>query len=253
MTLHELPLWAMGGIMVGGAVATAGMIGWATRAWYRRTQEPAFDKWETMLGVLAVLTALLVTFLANNVWTDVTEANHVVRDEARALQQAINIAESLPRIEAPLRALIHRYVVELVEREWDAMARDEIDDATPSLLRDAERFVLAIVPENDNERLVHGRLARHLEAASEARFKRLEISHRKVAPLRWAGVLVAIVLTLITIAVVHVRNPRAQVILLGFYATSIGAILLQILAYDRPFVGAIIVGPEPFLGLLRLP
>jgi Protein of unknown function (DUF4239) len=242
----------MAGVMLGAAYAAAGVIGWASRKWYARTLEPGFEKFEnTMLGVLGVLTALLVTFLANNVWNDVTEAGQVVREEARALEQAARVAERLPQLKAPLHALIQQYAAALIEREWPAMARDEADDQAGRLLSEAERLALALAPDSDNERELHNRLMRHLEGAIDARLKRLEISRRKVAALR-IGVLAAGVITLIAIAIVHVRAPREQLIALALYATSIAVILLQILAYDRPFIGSVIVGPEPFIGLMRL-
>jgi hypothetical protein len=250
VSLHGLPLWAMTVAILAIAAALVAALSAATRVLHRRLPDDALRIDASMLGVLGVLTALLVTFLANNVWNDNTDAGEAVRQEVRELAQAVRVADHLPELGAPLRDLVRRYARDVIDREWAAMADDEVDPTAGDLLSQVQGLALSMQPQSDNQRELHGRLLQHVGGAIDARLRRLEISQRRIAGLRWVGVLAAAVITMIAIAIVHVRVLRQQLIALSLYAGSIGVILLQILAYDRPFVGVVLVGPEPFATLL---
>ena len=62
--------------------------------------------------------------------------------------------------------------------------------------------------------------------------------------VKWAGLLLHALLTLIAIAMVHSDNRLACRIALALFATGIALSVLLIAAYTRPFTGELIVGPE---------
>src|SRR5262245_4438545 len=77
-----------------------------------------------MLPPLALVFALLVGFLAAQVWSDADRANGAVNREASALRAVVLLANGLPdSVEARLRELVRHHVQDAVKLEWPAMAR----------------------------------------------------------------------------------------------------------------------------------
>jgi hypothetical protein len=61
------------------------------------------------------------------------------------------------------------------------------------------------------------------------------------------------VCALLAIAAVHSDNRLAAAIAMGVFATGVAASVLLIAAHDRPFMGAISVGPGPLLQVMPEP
>ena len=77
-----------------------------------------------MLPPLGVMFALLVGFLAAQVWNDGDRANSAVNREASALRAVVLLANGLSDdVEARLRELIRLHIEDAVTREWPAMGR----------------------------------------------------------------------------------------------------------------------------------
>ena len=64
------------------------------------------------------------------------------------------------------------------------------------------------------------------------------------AGVKWAGILLQGICTLIAIAMVHSDNRLACAIAMTLFATGMALSLLLIGAYSRPFVGEISVRPD---------
>ena len=84
-----------------------------------------------MLPVLGTIFALLVAFVAVQVWNDFDKAKLAVATEATALRAVDVFAETLPDEQrTQLRALMNRHIEEAVNREWPAMAHQRLKLAT---------------------------------------------------------------------------------------------------------------------------
>ena len=72
----------------------------------------------------------------------------------------------------------------------------------------------------------------------------LFISESSVGAVKWVGILLQGLCTLVAIAMVHSDNRLTCAIALTLFATGVALSLLLIAAYSRPFTGEISVGPE---------
>jgi multisubunit Na+/H+ antiporter MnhC subunit len=72
----------------------------------------------------------------------------------------------------------------------------------------------------------------------------ITISQSTVGSVKWAGLLLLGLCTLIAIAMVHSDNRLTCGIALTLFATGIAMSVLLIAAYTRPFTGDISVGPD---------
>ena len=79
-----------------------------------------------MLPALGILFALLVGFIAVEVWGNFDKANAAVTSEASALRAVVLLARTFPEEKkARIDNLINRHIEEAVNREWPAMAQHQ--------------------------------------------------------------------------------------------------------------------------------
>jgi hypothetical protein len=199
-----------------------------------------------MLPPLAVIFALLIGFLAAQVWSDADRASTVVNREASALRGAALLGNEFPaEVQNRLRALIRQHIQTAVHEEWPAMARQ---DATltiiPNALAQALKLALDLEPRTPGQTIAQRELVAAIQSVMEARRQRIVLSTSTVGVVKWGALLAQVVLMLVAIAMVHCDNKVANRIILFIFATGAAASLILIAAYSRPFSGAIAVRPS---------
>jgi hypothetical protein len=200
-----------------------------------------------MLPPLGILFALLVGFIAVEVWNNFDKAKLAVASEASALRAVVLLAGTFPdEQKTRIYALIDRHIDEAMNKEWPAMAQQQ---ATLSTLRanaliEALDEVLTLKPADDRQRIAQPEMVKALESALDARRQRIIVSQSAVGKVKWAGILLQGLCTLIAIAMVHSDNRLTSAIALTLFATGIALSLLLIAAYSRPFTGEISVKPD---------
>jgi hypothetical protein len=205
-----------------------------------------------MLPPLAVVFALLVGFLAAQVWSDADRASTAVNREASALRAAVLLSEQFPgESQAQLRVLIRGHIRDAVTDEWPAMARHGATlTLVPTALAQALRLSLSLEPRTPGQTLAQRELVVSIQNALDARRQRIVLSGSSVNGVKWAALLVQAGLILLTIAMVHCDNPLANRIILAIFATGAAAAMLLIAAHSRPFSGAVAVRPTLLLQVM---
>ena len=84
-------------------------------------------------------------------------------------------------------------------------------------------------------------MVKELHSALDARRQRIVISESALGTVKWLGILLMGLCTLVAIAMVHSDNRLARAITLTLFATGIALSVLLIAAYSRPFTS---VGPQ---------
>jgi hypothetical protein len=199
-----------------------------------------------MLPPLGILFALLVGFIAVEVWGNFDKAKAAVTTEASALRAVVLLAGAIPN-EHRLRiyALINSHIDESVNKEWPEMAQQRATLATlPTALIEALHDTLELKPADDSQRAAQSEMVKELHTALDARRQRIVISESALGPVKWVGILLQALCTLVAIAIVHSDNRLARAIAMTLFATGIALSVLLITAYSRPFTS---VGP----GLLK--
>ena len=200
-----------------------------------------------MLPPLGILFALLVGFIAVEVWNNFDKAKVAVASEASALRAVVLLAGNFPEEQKTrIYALIDRHIEEAMNKEWPAMAQHR---ATLSTLRanaliEALHDTLTLKPADDIQRTAQPEMVKALQMALDARRQRIVVSQSAVGTVKWAGILLQGLCTLVAIAMVHSDNRLACAIAMTLFGTGIALSLLLIAAYSRPFTGEISVGPD---------
>lgn len=251
--LHTLPLAWMAVAVFGATYVVAFLLHQLVALLSARGAGRSFKALSPgMLSPLGVIFGLFVAFTAAQIWNDTDRARAAVNGEASALRSVVVLASSLPKEpEERLRALVHRYIDEVVSQEWPLMAEGAATlSIIPPTLNEALRTTLALAPASPGQEIAQREIARSLENALEARRQRILVSHAEVNATKWVCLILQAVCALLAIAVVHGDNRLASAIALGTFATGVAASVLLILAHDRPFTGDIAVSPEPLLQVM---
>jgi len=202
-----------------------------------------------MLPPLGVMFALLVGFLAAQVWSEWERANTAVSREASALRAVALLAVSFPGgPDARIHTLLRRQVQDAATQEWPAMARHGATlEVSPAPLVEALQLTLALTPRGEGQLLAQREMVIALEQVFDARRQRIIISRSTINWVKWSGLALEAILTLLAIAIVHSDNRATAAVALAIFATAVAASAVLIASHARPFTGEISVGPELLL------
>jgi hypothetical protein len=191
------------------------------------------------LTPIAVTYALLVGFLAADVWPIFDRAQTAVGMEASRLGEAVIVADALPEgPRAMLRNHIREHIDAVVTREWPAMAdRRQLLKDPPAALHAALIDLLSMNLPPGGQQLAQQRAVAAIEDALDARLQRILLSQATLGRTKVFVLILLAGLVLVVIAVMHFDNRGAQVMSVAIFATAAAATMLAIFVYDRPFGG----------------
>jgi Protein of unknown function (DUF4239) len=252
--LLNLPVLAMGAVILAltflGTAVIYRVVTWLAENERNRAAFKAISP--GMLPPLSVVFALLVGFLAAQVWSDSERANSAVNREASALRDAILVAGALPPdTELQFRQLIRAYILNTTTREWPAMARGDVTlTLAPPRLTEALQLALSFPATSPGQQAAQRSLATSLQAVFDLRRERIILSRSSVNWVKWAVLLGQAGIMMVAIAMVHCDNRLTNKIILGIFATSVAVAVVLVAAHSRPFTGQISVRPTYLLQIM---
>jgi len=199
-----------------------------------------------MLPPMGLLFGLIVGFLAAQVWSDAGRAQDAVNREASALRSVVLLVHSFPgEPEARMDALVRRQIHTEVEHEWPAMAHQRATLTVVSApLAEALRLAIGLSPRTDGQTVAQREIVTSLQSALDARRQRIIVSESSVNWVKWMGVILVALLTLIAIAFVHSGNRVTAGLAMGLFSAAVAASLMLIVAQEQPFGGPFAVSPD---------
>jgi len=236
-------LAALAGTAAAVALIARGLSGRRGGPWLRSLHGVA----PPFINIIGVLFGLTIAFIANDTWSAHDKATSAVHREADAIRGLRVLAEGL---ESPVRDAVRRALDDYVRAavgEWPRLAERrasvEAGDASDALLR------LLAGPEVGRSAgtQVHALLLRKAESLSEDRNLRIALSKTHLNPLKWMGMAALGLLTLLSIALVHVDNARAAIAAMTLFALSSAPFAAVVLIQGNPFQAPSFVSPHPIV------
>jgi hypothetical protein len=200
-----------------------------------------------LLPPMGIMFALLVGFLAAEVWTSGGRAATAVSDEASSLRAVVLLSSEFPgEAEAQMRSLVRRHIEDAVTKEWLQMAEQGATlSAVPQPLADLQAMALGLRPESPGQTIAQREIVTSLEHALDARRQRIIVSQSSVNEAKWGAVVTLAILTLFAIAFVHSGNRAGAAIAMALFASAATAAIIMIAVQERPFAGPFAVRPTP--------
>ena len=208
-----------------------------------------------MLPPMGLLFALIVGFLAAQVWSDAGRAQEAVNREASALRSIALLAHAFPgEPEARIDTLLRRQIREAVDEEWPAMSHQRATlTVIAAPLADALQLAVGLSPRTEGQKTAQREIVSSLQSAFDARRQRILVSESSVNWVKWSGVILVALLTLIAIAFVHSDNRLTAALAMGLFSAAVAASLMLIAAHQHPFSGQFAVRPDPLIEVMPQP
>ena len=203
------------------------------------------------INIVGVLFALTLAFLANDTWIAHDRAVKAVYKEADSLHAIATLSNKLPK---PLKIELQQAVIAYAQAnvaEWPDLADRKINpevseraDTLFSLLASAHMALAA----GDNVQEV---MLRKMSEISDERDQRIALSQTHVNPLKWLGMGFLGLLTLISVAIVHLERPRAAFAAMLIFAFAAAPTAAIVLVQGNPFQPPSNVTPEPIVKVIQ--
>jgi hypothetical protein len=199
------------------------------------------------INIIGVLFSLTMAFLANDTWSAHDRAMKAVYKEADSLHSIAALATALPpSLQTRLRDATVGYA-SASRDEWPLLAqrlesREVVERADALLVLLASHEVEAAVGTN-----VQALMLRKASELRDERDQRVALSQTHVNPLKWLGMAFLGLLTLLSIAVVHVERPRAAFASIVLFALAAAPTAAIVLIQGNPFQHPTAVTPAPIV------
>ncbi len=222
-------------------------------------QHPKLADWRKSLygvappfiNIVGVLFGLTLAFLANDTWVAHDRAVKAVYKEADSLHAIMTLSKDLP---APVRAELQHAVLAYAEAnaaEWPELANRnvnlEVSARADELFRLLASARMRAAADDNTQEL----LLRKMSEISDERDQRIALSRTHVNPLKWLGMGFLGLLTLISVAIVHLDRPRAAFAAMLIFALAAAPTAAIVLVQGNPFQPPSNVTPEPIMQAIR--
>ena len=188
------------------------------------------------LSVIGVLFALNLVFLANDTWHAQDQALDAIVHEAGSLRSILALAKGLPEsTRAKVDAEVKRYVRLTVSEDWPLLARRSSSPATAGALD----TLLAVLASNEvgqaMDRNIQSLLVQQAIEVRAHRGQRLALAQTHLNPLKWAGMAFLGFLMMVSLIVVHVDQPRGEIVAVLLFAAAAAPTAAIVLIQGNPF------------------
>jgi heme A synthase len=242
-TLFDLPF---AGIFVAIAVPytlAAFIICWISQ------RTPLRGKVQSLSGVVApffgsvgILFGLLTGFLASDISDRNRQASRVMLAESDGLHATQTLSIASVGDMAAIREALRAYAQSILKDEWEHMDQGrspKTEAAFGELLRRVSDPAIA----RDSGQAVQTALLAGVARLGSARSDRLALSEDRTSGLKWLTVLLLGIITQVSIGIVHLDKPRAQIASLVVFSGAAIIALTLIAAQELPYSGAAKVSP----------
>ncbi len=236
--------------LVGTFVGAIGLLWVTQRSPWAATIKTYRGVSPPFVGVIGVLFALTLAFLANDTWNAHDRALNAVYQEGDALRSIVALADHLP---APTRAKVNAAVADYaafaVTTEWPLLARRQSDPGAAARLDGLLALLAGDEVAKGTTAGVHTLMLQQAIVIRSTRDLRIGLSQTHVNPLKWLGMAFLGFLTMIAVAMIHVEQPRAEVVAIMLFAAAAAPTAAIVLVHGNPFQQPMAVTSAPIAAL----
>ena len=204
-------------------------------------------------GLVGVVFAVLIAFVAVAVWREFEAADELVLREANAAGDVWRQAYAYPEpMRSRVRDGIQNYLDDVLREEWPMQAAGRADDRAWRIIEGVHRQLLRYEPPTRGLELVHAEQLRSMNVLIDMRRNRLHVAGQGISTGLWAVMLTGCTLLIALTWFFGTENRTAHLAMTACLAIAIGMIVFLIAALDYPFTGDLAVRPHAFENVLTL-
>lgn len=187
------------------------------------------------INIIGVLFGLTIAFLANDTWSAHDRAMKSVYKEADSLHSMAVLSQTLPTaLKGSLREALAGYALASAD-EWSFLAQRT---TSRQVVARADALLILLASPAFEQAAgvnVQALMLRKVSDIRDERDLRVALSQTHVNPLKWLGMGFLGLLTLLSIAVVHIERPRAALVATLLFALAAAPTAAIVLIQGNPF------------------
>jgi hypothetical protein len=201
-------------------------------------------------ATVGVLYAVLLAFAVIVVWQKYADADDTVAKEGGAAATLYHLSRGLNEAQGTaVRTALTNYLQSAISDEWPAMDRGGASKPTWQALKAIYTALIGSEPQPGNTALM-SEILYQLDVLTQARRVRLVAAEGVVPGVVWAILFGGATVTIVFTFFFGTRNLLAQTLMTGLLSFLIFSELLVAISIDRPFTGAVKVGPQALAEVL---
>lgn len=241
-----MPVWAIFGLLGACFLASGAFFLWLCHgslvaSWIKSANscQPVF------FSSVAVLLALLTGFLASEVWERNGRAGRVVMSERSALIVLSNLAIATPEDMTAVYKEMKAYISAVATDEWRLMQQQRSSHRADTALSNMTRLLAEPHVAKNAGGAVQAAMLDAVLEVRKARHDRLSMSNTNSDSLKWASVLMLLLLSQAALALIHMHSARSAVVSTSIYTLAAVVALGFVAIRERPFIGTHGLSAEP--------
>lgn len=203
------------------------------------------------VNVIGVLFALTLAFIANDTWNAHDRATNTTFQEAGSLRSIQALSRHLPAATRDkVDGALQNYVRLSVDEEWPRLANRQGSPSTGEALASLLEALSSAEVAKGLSATSHAHLLEQAIQVRGAREQRIALSQTHVNPLKWLGMAFLGLLTMISIAMVYVDQPKAEFLAVLLFAAAAAPTAAIVLVQGNPYLQPSAVSPAPLAALI---
>jgi len=191
----------------------------------------------TFIGAITTVWALSLGFTAADVWTVRANAERLASAERSSISRLAGMARGEALDSHELRQALSLYAAAVDRDEWTRDQNTQGSSEVEAALQQIRLAFIALARAGTPDALV-GKMARDFDELQDARNERLAIGQGAVSNYKWYLVLFLTMLSMLTIAITHVGQPRAARNALVIFSLAAFVSLWILALHANPYAGA---------------
>lgn len=194
-------------------------------------------------GIIGVIYAVLLGFVAVNVNEDYHEAEKTAQKEAIVLIDLFRDASIFkPEVRDNIRARIIEYTKYVVYTEWDTLLIQGISNP-PAIMHKLWQAYTSIEPVTESEKIWLSESVKKLNDFSNIRLERIYNSRGSIGEMMWTFLLAGAIIVTSFMYFFYTESIVAQGLMTAFLAGTIAFMLFLIFQLDNIYYGDVSVKP----------
>jgi hypothetical protein len=251
--IYNNPTWLWGSIFVFGAVIIS-CLGLTLFHYFSdvRVRRAHNDLTGFVLGLIGVVYAVLLAFIAVATWESFSAAGTTVQEEAGYVDNLYRDTRGFPpNVGGELQHALRAYTDIVINEEWPTQMHGIVPVAGWRALHKLHKELVTYQPETRGEAVIEAEFLRNLNDLYKARQARLIAATEHVPIVVWSIIIIGGAITTGFTYLFGFENFRLHLTMTGALAGSLTLVIVLIVALDWPLRGEVSVPPEAFVNAER--
>jgi len=200
---------------------------------------------------IGVFYGITVGLIAVGVWNTNAAASDLVSREASAVGGLYRDVAGIPSpLREELTGKLREYLDATINQEWPAQKKGKIPEPGTLILNDFQAKLFAYEPATPGQIELHSETLHAFNVLADARRLRMNAVSGGLSGIMWGVIWVGAVISIGVAYLFNIQDAKMHALLIALMAGFLAIVLFMISINDKPFYGAVSVGPEPYQLLL---